>query len=48
MRKRFHGCYIFHQDKDEPCDDELLNQDITLQKNEDDLVAHNNNQVLRV
>ncbi|CAL9192726.1 probable zinc metalloprotease EGY2, chloroplastic [Musa acuminata AAA Group] len=39
-----HADSIIDQDKDEPCDDELLNQDITLQKNEDDLVAHNNNQ----
>ncbi|RRT82592.1 hypothetical protein B296_00019685 [Ensete ventricosum] len=44
MRKRFHDCYIFRQDKDEPRNNELLDQDVTLQKNKDDLVADNNNQ----
>ncbi|URE09839.1 chromosome transmission fidelity protein 18 [Musa troglodytarum] len=39
-----HADSIIDQDKDEPRNIELLNQDVTLQKNEDDLVAHNNNQ----
>lgn len=39
-----HADSIIDQDKDEPCNNELLNQDVTLQKNEDDLVAHNDNQ----
>ncbi|KAJ8483654.1 hypothetical protein OPV22_016139 [Ensete ventricosum] len=39
-----HADSIIDQDKDEPRNNELLDQDVTLQKNKDDLVADNNNQ----